>query len=173
MKRKSELQQDKKGYMQLDFLFASLIFFIFLFTVYSQIDSRIDELDNRFEALRIKGYARDICYLLTQTPGYPINWEEGDVDNPDYIGLYNKTTGTLETQKINGLTFSIYRTILDNMDLDAFLRVEIRGLETDTLYKEFGINNNDGLSIFENYICYSNYNDEIVRFRFRAPDFCS
>jgi hypothetical protein len=163
MIQKLKLAQDKRGYLQLDFLFASLIFFIFMFNIFYQIDSKYDEFDARFDDLEIKGYARDICYTLIQTPGYPSNWENQEVPNPQFLGLYNSTINGLDSDKISALKINLYKTILDKLELDAFLKIEIVGLESNTQYKEFGVSNSGSFSVNENYICYSNYNGEIVK----------
>ena len=134
-----------------------------MFSVYSLIDSRIDELDSRIENLELKGYAHDICFLLTRTQGYPTNWETGSVSDPDYVGLFNSSTKELQQEKISKLNPSLYKQILDNMGVNGFLRIEIVGLESLTTYKDFGAVNLDILSIYENYVCYSNYNNEPVK----------
>ena len=157
------IRKNKSAYLQLDFLFASLIFFIFVFSVYAQFDSKIDEFDSRFNSLEIKGYARDICYMLVKTPGYPTNWETADVEDPQYLGLYNPSLNRLDEQKLSALSVSIYRRILDNMNMNAFIRIEVVGMTSGTVYRDFGVINNNALSIFENYVCYSNYNNEQVK----------
>ena len=55
-----------------------------------------------------------------------------------------------------------YGTISDNMGLDFFFQIQITGLESNTNYLNFGISEEIAFTYYDKYICYSNYNGEIV-----------
>ena len=152
----------KKGFLQIDFAFALLIFFILFFLTYTFYNSYLENLSEDMKSKVFTADSQDICNMLISTPGYPGNWEN-DISSLVFIGMKNISANySLDSLKIAEFTSENYINITDKLYLeDEFVNIKIIGLETNTSYLNFG----GELSSysFSLYSCYSNYNSEPVK----------
>lgn len=162
MNQKSQLHSNKNGFLQIDFAFAVLTFFILFFISYTIYNSY---LENDYDGTKNKLYlseSKDICNLLISTPGYPLNWET-NLSQVVFIGLKNSSSNSLNSSKIAVFTNSNYLNITDKLYLsDEYVNIKVTGIKTNTSYVDFGYNL-ASLNDFSSYTCYSNYNDEVVK----------
>ena len=155
--------KEKKGFLQIDFAFVALIFFILFFMTYTFYNSYLENLSNDMENKVFTADSRDICNMLVSTPGYPENWET-DISSVVFIGMKNVSANySLDSLKIAEFTSANYINITDKLHLeDEFVTIKIIGLETNTSYLNFG---EELITMyqFSLYSCYSNYNSEPVK----------
>lgn len=161
MKRKYKLHSNKFAYLQIDFAFSILIFFmLFIFIYYVNNDYK--EMQNQEYIINLlQKDARDVCFLLTTQSGNPSNWED-DFLYANILGLKSDTYNILDTSKMNIFTNNNYFYLIDILGIDNYLNVKIIGTQTNTTYLDFGTSNDFG-TYYANYMCYSNYNSEIVK----------
>lgn len=161
MNQKSQLLLSKDAYLQVDFAFAALGFFVLFFISYSFYDSYNE---NNYEWTKNKLYlsdSKDICNLLVSTDGYPQTWES-NISSAITIGLKNSSGNILNSSKIDVFSNSNYLNITDKFYLDqSYVNIKIIGLRTNTSYVDFGYELTP-IEDFSSYTCYSYYNNEIV-----------
>lgn len=163
MLRKSKYSSDKKrGYIQIDFLFASFSFFLLLFTIYHLYDSNMSNLEKSYQATRLKSLATDTCFLLSKTPGIPNNWEVAGLQSATQLGLKNQTSEYLDPNKINALSQNLYKTLIDKIDIDEFININLFYVNNNSQIASFG-SPPGSFSNFERSICYSIYNTHPVK----------
>lgn len=153
-------QNQKKGYLQIDFLFVLIIFLVFFFFVYTQY---YDESQNYKEYNKLNKDLSDLKYLcdmLTLTQGQPKNWNDIDIINVDFFGLVSNNTFDLNQSKVN--TFfnsSNYKSIYNKLDLNRAFGIKIKN-STHNLYA-MGENKTD-LSEVVRYSCPTYLNSNLV-----------
>lgn len=152
---------DKKGFVQVDFLFAISIFFIFFYFVFSYYYDGLSSFRESSEILEFHSNSKDICYSLVSQSGIPNNWES-DIDTLEFIGLKETTSKNLSSSKIAQLTSGNYFTVLDSLNISGFLYLKITGIDTQTNYLDFGVRDNLSNTV-SSYTCFSNYNSEPVK----------
>jgi len=152
----------KKGFLQIDFAFVALIFFILFFMTYTFYNSYLENLSSDMTNKIFTADSRDICNMLVSTPGFPQNWE-ADISTLVFIGMKNISANySLDSLKIAEFTSENYINITDKLYLeDEFVTIKIIGLETNASYLDFGEELSS--SQFSLYSCYSNYNSEPVK----------
>lgn len=154
--------KEKKGFLQIDFAFVALIFFILFFMTYAFYNSYLENLSEDMTNKIFTADSRDICNMLISTPGFPPNWE-ANISTIVFIGMKNiSENSSLDSLKLAEFTSANYINITDKLYLeDEFVNIKIIGLETNTSYLDFG----EELSFysFSLYSCYSNYNNEPVK----------
>ena len=93
--------QTKKGYLQIDFLFVLLCFFVifsFVYTTYSQrYDAHLLELEIREQ----QEILNQLCNILSTTPGVPSNWNATSLPSISTIGLLEKNSSNIDLNKTN------------------------------------------------------------------------
>ena len=162
MQHKLKQDSGKKAYLQIDFAFAILIFSFFILATYSYYKSYEGAQLDALEFSKLESDARDICYLLSSTPGSPNNWEESFTAT-QFFGLKSATQRNLTLNKITVFNSSNYFGVIDTMGLEEnFIKITIEGLQTNTSYLNWGVS-----GAVDSYkgtnVCYANYNSEIVR----------
>ena len=163
MVQKLELNYGKKGYLQIDFMFAAVLFFLFFFYIFSYYNSYLDVKSEEFDSQQIQGLTRDLCYLLVNTPGYPSQWEDNDFFVSGFLGLKSTTENELEPAKVNKLTQSKYVEITEALGLEnVFLKITISNLEDNTVYNSFGLSGGAG-SLVEQSTCYGFYQGDFAK----------
>lgn len=163
MMEKLKLLLDKKnGYLQLDFMFAVFLFFSFVLIVYMMNDSYMDNLNDSYLSSKLIGYSQDLCFMLSKTPGYPINWEDEEIINLKRIGLKSNSNFSLSEDKLNKLTNSFYVDILENLKLNEYFNIQVVDVLNSSLYKDFG-SKYGSTSVFETSVCYATYNNRAVK----------
>ena len=155
MNLKFQSNLNKKGYLQIDFIFAIFIFFVIFFMLFTTFSSQKESIKNTYDINRVKFLAKDFCYSLTSSMGYPSNWET-NLSSLQYIGLLN-SSNLLDSSKLSTFTNgSNYFTILDELNVDIFLYAQIKGLESNTVYGTFGAQSGID-SVSSTYTCYGEY----------------
>jgi hypothetical protein len=163
MNRKLSQKLIKKGYLQIDVIFVILVFFTLFFIFHTMIFDNIVGYEKDFEKNKLSLSAKDICILLTQTSGNPNNWETLNIENVSFFGLKNISSNQLNSVKISKFNTSNYYDIINKFDIGGYFNIKIIGLETNTVYLNFlNLNIDDENILTGNYVCYSNYNSEIV-----------
>ena len=158
---KLKYSKRKKAYLATDFIFAILIFFLILFTIYSQIVAANESKEEVNSQVRLKNEATDICKLLVSTQGLPKNWDTS-LSSLQFPGLLSSDNVTLSQNKVESFNNSNYFTIKDSLGVKSNLFIEIEGISNDTSYISFGskpsIENRKAFSQ-----CFSTYQSEIVK----------
>lgn len=161
MVKKSMLKSDKKAYLQIDLMFAILIFLLIIFVVFTFFKNYTTSSQNKLLITNLEADSRDLCYLLINSPGEPSNWEI-NISTLNLMGLKSITSNSLSSSKINNLTSDNYLSILDKINSTGYIKINIVGLNTSTNYANFGSSGGyDSLS--SKSVCYSNYNNEMVK----------
>jgi len=159
-KLKSHLGK-KKGYLEIDFAISILLFFILFTSVFLLYQSYRDLENKKLILTQMDSEARNFCVLLVSSPGVPQNFEN-DINSMIQPGFREATSNNISQAKFQVFNSTNYFTILDSIGADYFIYLELRGLSTQTKYLTFGTKHGVN-SLFSNYVCYSNYNGEIVR----------
>lgn len=89
----------KKGYLQIDFLFVILGFFLLFSFTYFQYLDRSDQYYEYQEAKEKKIQLAYICDLLVSTSGEPKNWEDGMLSDTVFFGLKQQNSSLLDINK--------------------------------------------------------------------------
>lgn len=160
MKIKSRLHSNKLGYLQIDFAFVVLIFFLFFYFIYTEQDTMNNSFKNIGDINLLIADSKDICFLLTKTSGYPDNWET-NISNLNFVGLKNISSNNLDINKISALTTENYFLILDSLNISSYIVIDIKGLSSQTDYLNLG--NSTYTNLVSSYSCFSNYNNEQVK----------
>lgn len=161
MVKKLMLKLDKRGYLQIDLMFALLIFLLIIFVSFTFFKNYVESSQNNRVVTTLEADSKDICYLLTSTPGYPINWES-NLTQLKSVGLKSITSNNLDPNKIANLTSANYLTILDTLNIIGYFKIDVIGLNTSTNYANLGSSGGYD-SVFSKQTCYSNYNNEVVK----------
>jgi hypothetical protein len=161
MKQKSKLKSTK-GYMQIDIAFAILIFFMLFITLHTINKDNINGHEEQYQQNKLLMDARDICYQLTATSGQPNNWENSPISDSVFLGLKNKTSNKLDKNKIIKFNSSSYYNITDKFNTSNYINIRINGIETNNTYLNIDAKTQNKAVKRGNYVCYSNYNSEIV-----------
>ncbi len=151
----------KKGYLQIDLMVSMLIFFFIVFLVFNFFNIFSDSSDESLVIQNLASDSRDLCFLLSSSSGYPNNWET-NISNLGFIGLKEVDSNFLDSSKLAVFNSTNYLTILDNLNLSGFFKIDIVGLNSQTSYLSLGSSGGTSSS-FSKSICYSNYNSEIVQ----------
>ncbi|MDA3856504.1 MAG: hypothetical protein PF569_09695 [Candidatus Woesearchaeota archaeon] len=162
MSQKLICRLNKKGYLQIDFVFAILVFFMFFFVIYSSYSSYSSNFEKTVIYSEIEIDSRDLCFFLVNTNGNPVNWEL-DIYNVNFLGLRSSSNYSLDSLKIAEFNDVNYHSILDVLGLDdSNLNIMIKGLSSNSTYLNFGISS-DNLGVYSSMnSCFSNYNSEPV-----------
>jgi hypothetical protein len=159
MKQKLQLNSNK-AYLQIDFAFAVLILFSFLFISYN-IYSTYADLENRNnDYLIVSAHAKDLCKILVSTPGSPNTWS--DVETADSIGLKSSINESLSSIKINALSTAEYFNFTDIIGINEYVEIKIIGVTSKINYLNFGYNSSAD-DISAKYSCFGFYNNETVK----------
>ena len=160
--KKSNLHSSKKGYLEIDFSIAIFLFIILLISMFLLYDSSRELESNKLEIVKLNAEARDICSLLINSPGIPNDYED-DVGSLIQPGLREINSQNLSQNKLSVFNNdSLYFGFIERIDFDYFLSVDVIGVASGTSYSSFGVTSGVE-SIYSKYICYSNYNSEIVK----------
>ncbi len=151
----------KKGYLQIDFAFAILIFILFIFFSYQYYVDFVNATENNFEVNRLNGLSRDLCSMFVLSSGKPSSWEL-DVSTLESVGFRESGSYNLSLAKVAAINNSFYYDVLDNMAIDDDVYLVVTGVESGTNYLSFGIAGDYGV-LSSSYVCYSVYNNEIVK----------
>lgn len=153
--------KQKKGYFQIDFIFAIVIFFTFYLLTYSFYISGVNAQIDTITVKELHMDARDICKILIVSPGTPINWHT-DTSKMTTVGLKQTNSTYLNSSKVSAFAISNYFNITNTFNLTGKnIYTEITGLESNTSYTTFGADSGYD-SKKARSICYSYYNNEIV-----------
>lgn len=152
----------KKGFLQIDFAFVALIFFLVFYFIYTFYGSYQENLNQDKSNTLFIADSKDICNMLILTPGYPSNWQ-ANISSLVFIGMKNISGNySLDSSKINAFNSVNYLNITDKLYLEnEFITIKIIGLKTNTSYLDFGEESN--VYQFSIYSCYSNFNNEPVK----------
>lgn len=163
MNQKLELFSSKKGYLQIDVAFSLLVFVTIFFFAYIYTSNYIEDYTNYNHILLTQTDSELICKLLINSPGKPINWESNS-NNAIFFGLKAINSNNLTSSKISSFQNIDYSQLKDKMYFENNLGIKITGLNSGTEYLNYG-GFTSGLTgvISSNYVCYSNYNSEIVK----------
>ena len=161
MNRNSK-HKSTKGFIQIDLAFVILIFFILFLTIHNLNKSNITGYEYQFEKNKLNMQARDICLLITSTPGEPQDWENKTFNQTKLLGLRETSNNSLSSNKINKLKTQTYLNITDKFNTNSYSNIKIKGLETNTNYLKINADTQNKTIRTGNYVCYSNYNSEIV-----------
>lgn len=156
------LIKNNKCYMQIDFAFIILIFFTFFYIIYINFDSKYELLLDQAEFEELNLDSNYLCNLLIKSSGSPSDWNL-DFQNNINLGLKNESSYSLDSNKIASFSSQNYFNLSDSLGLGyKYFNLNIIGLSTNTSYLNIGYPKGD-TSFFGNYVCYSNYNSEIVK----------
>ncbi|MFW5704552.1 MAG: hypothetical protein ACOCXG_01795 [Nanoarchaeota archaeon] len=151
--KKLKLHSNKGGYIQVDFGFAVLIFFIFVFSIYSYYNAYVEAENDVFKQSRLNYLAPDLCEALISSPGYPKNWDEMPL-SLEKLGLKSENSNELDVNKINELADYSYFEVLDVLDIEGYAFFNITNVDSGYSYLEYG--DYGGIDSFESYsVCYS------------------
>jgi hypothetical protein len=92
------IKTDKKGYLQIDFLFVLLIILFFYTTYIFSIHSDVKNLEKEMDFFLLEKKAQNICTLLVNQPGVPIGWNVSTVKLP---GLKNDSSLNLSLSSVD------------------------------------------------------------------------
>lgn len=161
MKVKSVYHLNNKGYVQLDFSFAVLIFVTLLISFYFIYDSYQKNLNDNYEFTKLDSDSKDLCFFLISNTGNPINWND-DINNSLYIGFKNTNSSSLNSSKISSISNSNYLDIISKLNLNHYsLYISLTGVTSNTRYFIFGVSSNNLATYKSSYSCFTNYNSEI------------
>ena len=151
----------KKGYIQIDFAFALLIFTVFIIFIFNYYSSYMNQHEKMIIQNKMEITAEDLCNLLVNSQGVPRNWES-NLSTLKILGLKNKSTYSLNPSKVSRLLSGNYLNITKNLNDEFIYGIKIVGVNTNTTYGNFGYDI-DNSKLSSEYTCYSNYNNEIVK----------
>ncbi len=151
--------KSNKSFLQIEFAIVLLLFLIIFFFIFTQMSDIKDLSHRRKMYIELENDAKDLCFLLSKTEGVPNNWEK-NVSKLKTLGLFNISSGELSSSKINTLKALNYSFLYNRTKISNFY-LEIKGLNNNTNYLNYGYNTNRTHS--SNYNCYSYYNNEIVK----------
>jgi hypothetical protein len=157
---KKKNRTNKKGYIQIDFAFAALIFFFFAFLIYDFYSDAYNAKVDVYSENSVHYLSADLCKFLTKSKGSPENWHE-DFTNSNFIGLV-QNDNNLSIEKVNFLKTQNYFRIYDSLGMNRYFYLKIDDFNNpSTNYLEIG--NTSGYdSIGQKSVCYSNLNDTPV-----------
>lgn len=164
MKVKSKfclLNKNKIAYLQIDLAFTLLIFIMFLFVIINMYNSKFYEQKQTNDYILVQSESEHICNLLISSSGVPNHWNQ-NLSTLVSIGLLDDGGINLSSNKLNVLNNSNYLDLTNNWNQNYFYHINIIGLKSGIDYVDFGFDNLSN-NICSNYICYSNYNSEIVK----------
>jgi hypothetical protein len=139
---------------------SMLIFFFIVFLVFNFFQVFNEDSADSIVIQNLASDSRDLCFLLTSSPGYPANWQS-NISNLEFVGLKKVSTYELDSSKLTSFNSTNYLIILDSLNLSGFFKVDIKGLSSNTNYLSLG--STGGIdSYFSKSNCYSKYNDELV-----------
>jgi len=158
---KNYLKMTKNGFLQIDFAFVVLIFFLLFYLTYVFYDSYNQNLAEDLESKMMMADSIDICNLLVSTSGYPKNWEN-NLNTLSSLGLKNESSNYIDPNKLSKFNSTNYFTLIDKLNLNgSYVSLKLVGLKTNNTYLNFA-----EYTLFTNYYtyqCYSNYNNEEVK----------
>ena len=153
MRQSSYYHLGKKGYLQIDFLFAITAFLIFFYTIFLLYEQNYNGLENSIQLDYLQIASRDICYMITSFSGIPNNWET-DTSTIQSLGLLQIDRELLDLDKINALTNqSNYFTVLDSLNVSSFVFINISSTQNSSSFV-FGSRPSE-LSTKGTYTCYA------------------
>ncbi|MEC8221134.1 MAG: hypothetical protein VX028_03600 [Nanoarchaeota archaeon] len=91
----------KKGYLQIDFLFVLLCFFVIFSFVYTTYSQRYDAQVSHLETREQQEILHQLCNILSTTPGVPNDWNATSLASTSTIGLLEENTSNVDSTKIN------------------------------------------------------------------------
>lgn len=163
MNQKLELFSSKRGYLQIDIAFALLIFVTIFFFAYVYLSNYTDDYGVYEQIILTEVDSELICKLLINSPGKPTNWESNS-NNAIFFGLKSINSNNLTSSKISSFQTVEYNLLREKMDFENNLGIKIIGLNSGTQYLNYGGFTSDLTGVISsNYVCYSNYNSEIVK----------
>ncbi len=164
MNQKFQLHSNNKhGYLQIDFAFVVLIFFFLFFFIHNLHKQKVDSFEGSIILNDLQADARDICFLLSSSSGFPFNWDL-DVNSTKIFGLKNLNSNNLSLSKMQVFNISSnYFIIKDTMNYDENFNLRIIGLTSNLEYIRFGSLVELLDVYFAKSVCYANYNSEQVK----------
>jgi len=153
---------NKNGFMQIDFAFAVLIFFLFFITISGLYNSEISNQKKILEISELEITARDICEIIIKTSGVPMDWEN-DINSIKMIGLKNIENNSLNVNKVNKFNNTYYSNFIQNTLPKEFIYyITITNLKDNLVKGNIGYEpkTNSKIGVFN---CYSNYGGNKVR----------
>ena len=149
----------RKSNMPVDFLFAFLIFsFIFYFI----FDNNFNKQEAKKQEIfldEIQKDLEDICFLLSNTQGSPINFNQISKSQILQIGLLNSSK-SIDVSKINFLENN-YTDLLDIFEIDFVLGIQIFYLENgNTIFEK---NFYESFNRVRSSNCFSKLNGNIIQ----------
>ena len=149
----------RKSNIPVDFLFAFLIFsFIFYFI----FDNNFNKQEAKKQEIFLDGIQKDlddICFLLSNTQGSPINFNQISKSQILQIGLLNSSK-SIDVSKINFLENN-YTDLLDIFEIDFVLGIKIFYLENgNTIFEK---NFYESFNRVRSSNCFSKLNGNIIQ----------
>lgn len=152
---------NKTAYLQIDFAFVVLIFFIFFFTIFQLQSNANKNTISKLDLIQTKSDSFDICNLLISSSGNPTNWEN-NISSLNFLGLKNISSYQLNINKINALNQANLDKIYSSLGISNILKINIIGLNSSTNYLSFGYEP-ENYSVVSSNSCFSTLNGEIVK----------
>ena len=143
---------NKSGYIQIDLMFAGILFLTLLTLIYTSQTDYFEKLYLSQETLKLKSTAKDLCKTLSQTQGIPSNWQT-DLTSLNSIGLLN-TSHKLDSSKLTPLQNINYIQIKQQLHLKKYnFHINITNLNSRTELLNFGFKSKSN-SLSYSYSCY-------------------
>lgn len=147
-----------KAYLQIDFAFAIFIFVTILFSFFFVYGNFEEKLEVEKNIIQHKSLSNDLCFLLSNTQGIPINWTQ-DINNTIQYGLYDKNLKQISHEKYSLFANSSnYYKIQNTFNTSLFYTIKIFNSSSNNLMTRFG-STPDFPDFLEVSRCYSIYND--------------
>lgn len=131
-------KSNKLGYLQLDVMFAGLLFFLFFSVIFTQTTNLLSNRSDQLEMFKLKSTSKDLCKIYSQTS----------------LGLKNDITKQLDTTKLSSLTNDNYITEKTKFGLDKYnFHLNIVNSQTSSELLDFGFSSPSN-SLSSVYTCY-------------------
>ena len=152
---------NKKGFLQIDFFFVTLVFLILFGIVYSAHQSYSNYYDRVSEQQFLQITAQDICSFLISQSGNPNDWQ--NVSNTHFYGLKQTNGSSLDEKKIDAFfNSSQYSTVVDTFGITGVLYFDLSYLNASSSLHTLGSSSQTTKQ--SGYAqCFSTYNGDAVK----------
>ena len=114
----------KRGYLQIEFIFIVFFYLIFFTMFYVINNDFFDSMDYKEEQIYLDATAQDICQMLTQFEGKPVDWD-ANMSEMSSVGLYDLDSKGLDENKVNSFFYEgNYPYIMRSLNVPVILYVE-------------------------------------------------
>lgn len=144
-------------------MFAGIIFFLLLNLVYNQYDDFLEKNDIQADVIKLKSMSQNLCFLLSESPGYPNDWQTSSPTQFNIFGLKNESSNDLSNSKLSKLSNSNYINISKELNLtETYFNLKIINLSDSSVIKQFGVEANN-FSLSEKSVCFASINSSMSK----------